>query len=98
MEKEEENRLEKKLDKYFELMMGEIQKRPTKDEVHEIVHEIVDERFDQLEKKMDDGFTAVTSRMGGVDNRIDNEVSARKDLENRVRSVVPSLPLAPERV
>lgn len=120
MTNEEENRLEQKLDKYFDLTMGEIKKMATKDEVHEIVNEKLDKYFglmmdeiqkrptkeevyeivdeavkkseERLEKKMDDGFLGVSNRTGGLDNRIDNEAFARKDLENRVRVVLPNLP------
>jgi hypothetical protein len=47
-----------------------------------------------LRKEVADGFLAVTSRLGGVDNRIDNETFARNDLERRVRRVLPHLPHA----
>lgn len=43
-------------------------------------------------KKVDDRLIAVESKLGGIDNRIDNETFARKDLEIRVRKVLPNLP------
>ncbi|MBI2030007.1 hypothetical protein HYT05_00100 [Candidatus Kaiserbacteria bacterium] len=54
--------------------------------------------FDRLEKKVDDGFMSLTSRIGGLENRIDEESARRTDLETRVRTVLPALPIAPERV
>lgn len=74
-----------------------VTKMATKEEVNEARIELQQE-LGELRQEMRDGFTAVTSRMGGIDNRIDNEVAQRKDLENRVRIVVPNLPLTPERV
>lgn len=62
----------------------------TKDDLIEVKKE--------LEKKMDDGFASLTSRIGGLENRIDNESARTTDLETRVRSVLPTLPAAPERV
>jgi len=59
------------------------------------------EEVAELRKEMKDGFLGVTNRMGGIDNRIDDETFARKDLESRVRVVLPNLPnlpAAPERV
>ena len=55
-------------------------------------------RLETLEKKMDDGFLSVRNRIGAMDNRIDDESFKRRDLENRVRTVLPTLPLAPEHV
>lgn len=52
----------------------------------------------RLEQKMDDGFMSLTSRIGGLENRIDEESARRIDLETRVRTVLPTLPAAPERV
>ncbi|MBI2030306.1 hypothetical protein HYT05_01645 [Candidatus Kaiserbacteria bacterium] len=70
----------------------------TKDTHEELVLRVdrMEKKMDGFEKKMDDGFTAVISRMGGIDNRIDNESAGRKDFENRVRAILPDLPLAPE--
>lgn len=62
----------------------------TKEELREVEQ--------RLEKKIDDGFLGSVSRMGAIDNRIDNETFARRDLENRVRIVLPDLATAPERV
>ena len=45
-----------------------------------------------LRQEMRDGFEAVKSKVGGLDNRIDNETFARKDLEHRLRRVLPDLP------
>lgn len=69
----------------------------TKEELAEVETKLTS-RIDALEKKMDDGFLGVTSRMGAIDNRIDEEAFARKDLENRVRAVLPDLAATPERV
>ncbi|MBI5470581.1 hypothetical protein HY968_04675 [Candidatus Kaiserbacteria bacterium] len=38
------------------------------------------------------------NRMGAMDNRIDDESAARRNLESRIRKVLPKLPAAPERV
>ena len=48
-------------------------------------------------KKVEDRLTAVESKLGGIDNRIDNETFARKDLEVRVRKILPTLPRSTER-
>lgn len=61
-------------------------------------HDDLIARADRLEKKMDDGFTGLKSRVGGLENRIDNESARTTDLETRVRAVLPTLPTAPERV
>lgn len=47
-----------------------------------------------LRHELRDGFEAVNSKLGGVDNRIDNETFARKDLEHRLRRALPDLPEA----
>jgi chromosome segregation ATPase len=49
-------------------------------------------------EKLDDRLTAVESKIGGIHNRIDDEALKCRDLETRVRSVVPNLPPHPERV
>ena len=43
-------------------------------------------------KKVDDRLIAVESKLGGIHNRIDAETFARKDLEVRVRKILPTLP------
>ena len=47
-----------------------------------------------LRQEMRDGFAALKSTAGALDNRIDNETFARKDLEHRLRGVLPDLPEA----
>jgi hypothetical protein len=90
MTEEQSIRLEQKIDKYFGLMMDEMQgmkdKMATKEDLQDFREEVRAE------------FAGFKSRIGGIDNRIDNEMAERKDLEHRVRVVVPNLPLAPERV
>jgi hypothetical protein len=54
--------------------------------------------FNEAVEKLDNRLTAVESKIGGIHNRIDDEVLKRANLENRVRSVVPNLPPPPERV
>jgi hypothetical protein len=61
----------------------------TKDDIAELK-----ESVDKLDSRM----TAVESKIGGIHTRIDDETAQRKNLEGRVRSVVPNLPPAPERV
>ncbi len=61
----------------------------TKDDIAELK-----ESVDKLESRM----TAVESKIGGIHTRIDDETAQRKNLENCVRSIVPNLPPAPERV
>lgn len=48
-------------------------------------------------KRVDDRVIAVESKLGGINNRIDNEGFARKDLEVRVRKALPTLPRSAER-
>jgi len=48
-------------------------------------------------KKVDDRVASVESKLSAIDNRIDNESFARKDLEVRVRKVLPSLARSAER-
>ena len=50
--------------------------------------------FKSVRKEMRDGFAGVKSEIGGVHNRIDSELFARKDLERRIRKVLPKLPEA----
>ena len=69
----------------------------TKDDLVELETRL-ETRLETLEKKMDDGFLSVRNRIGAMDNRIDDESFKRRDLENRVRTVLPTLPLAPEHV
>jgi uncharacterized protein (DUF885 family) len=45
-----------------------------------------------LREEVKEGFVAANSKLGGLDNRIDNEAFARTELETRVRRVVPVLP------
>ena len=45
-----------------------------------------------LREEVQEGFVAANSKLGGLDNRIDNEAFARTELETRVRRVVPELP------
>lgn len=52
----------------------------------------VKEDFEAVSKDMRDGFAGLKSEIGGVHNRIDNETFARKDLEHRIRKVLPDLP------
>ena len=45
-------------------------------------------------EKIDHRLTAVESKIGGIHNRLDEELLRRNDLERRVRSVVFDLPPA----
>ena len=45
-----------------------------------------------LRQEMRDGFDAANSKVGSLDNRIDNETFARKDLEHLLRRALPDLP------
>jgi hypothetical protein len=54
--------------------------------------------FNEAVEKLDYRLSAVESKIGGIHNRIDDEVLKRGNLETRVRSVVPNLPPPPERV
>ena len=65
----------------------------TKDDLAE-----VETRIGARIDKIGDRLAAVESKIGGIHTRIDDETAQRKNLENRVRSVVPNLPPAPERV
>ncbi len=48
----------------------------------------------ELRREMRDGFDAVTSKLAGINNWIDDESFARKDLEHRLRRALPDLPEA----
>ena len=50
----------------------------------------------KVETELKGDIARVDSRIGAIDNRIDNETFARKDLESRVRKVVPKLQRASE--
>lgn len=69
----------------------------TKDE-HTAEVQRLEQDIQRLEKNMDDHNIGAISRMGAIDNRIDNETFACRDLENRVRTVLPDPAAAPERV
>ncbi len=73
----------------LELLVFIKERMATKDDIAELK-----ESVDKLESRM----TAVESKIGGIHTRIDDETAQRKNLESRVRSVVPNLPPAPERV
>jgi hypothetical protein len=61
-------------------------------------HMVTNAEFKEAVDKLSNRLTSVESKMSGVRNRIDEEVLKRKSLETRVRSVVPDLPPAPERL
>lgn len=65
----------------------------TKDDLAE-----VETRIGAHIDKIDDRLAAVESKIGGIHTRIDEETAQRKNLESRVRSVVPNLPPTPERI
>jgi len=55
------------------------------------------EEMQEFREEVKGEFIGLKNRMGGIDNRIDDEVFARKNLEERVRVVVPNLAAVPER-
>ena len=59
--------------------------------VHEEISDLRGE-VDGLRKEMLDGFAGLKSDTGGLHNRIDNETFARKNLEQRIRKVLPKMP------
>jgi hypothetical protein len=61
-------------------------------------HMVTKAEFNEAVEKLDNRLTAVESKIGGIHNRIDDEVLKRNDLENRVRSIAPNLPPAPQRL
>jgi hypothetical protein len=61
------------------------------EEISDLGTELQGELAD-LQKEMRDGLIAVNSKLGGIENRIDNEAFARDELEHRVRRVLPNLP------
>lgn len=89
--------MDKNFNDLFETVIFIKENMVTKDDLAE-TEKRWDEKFARLEKKMDDGFLGVTNRTGGLDNRIDGETFARRDLESRVRVVLPNLPQAMEQV
>ena len=56
------------------------------------LREEMTEEFRGAGKEMQDGFVGLKSQIGALHNRIDNETFTRKDLESRIRKVVPNLP------
>jgi hypothetical protein len=65
--------------------------------VHEEMSDFREEmqgEFKNVRKEMRDGFLGMKNEVGGAHNRIDNETFARKDLEQRIRKVLPKLPEA----
>jgi hypothetical protein len=65
---------------------------------HVVKHMVTKDDLAEAVEKLDDRLTAVESKIGGIHNRIDDESLKRRDLETRVRSVLPNLPPPPERV
>ena len=61
-------------------------------------HTVTKTEFIESVEKIENRLTAVESKIGGVHNRIDDEVLKRGNLENRVRSAVPDLPPPPKHV
>ncbi|MBM3261224.1 hypothetical protein FJY93_02290 [Candidatus Kaiserbacteria bacterium] len=84
MTPEQGNRIEQKMDKYFELIMGKMN--------------TMEDAAEEFREEVRAEFNGLKNRMGAQDNRIDDESARRTDLENRVRVVLPNLPQAPERV
>jgi hypothetical protein len=76
--------------------------KDTKDILEAVIfikdHMVTKAEFNESVEKLDNRLTAVESKIGGIHNRIDDEVLKRANLENRVRSAVPNLPPPPERV
>lgn len=76
----------------------------TKSDLEEVRQELKDGLEDVRQelkadiKGVQDEIVGIKNRLGAIDNRIDDEAAARKNLETRVRKVVPKLPAAPERV
>ena len=64
-----------------------------KGEIADLRSEMTEE-FKSVRQEMRDGFAGLKSEIGAVHNRIDNEAFARKDLEQRIRKVLPNLPAA----
>lgn len=60
------------------------------EEISDLREEVANE-FKSVRKEMRDGFLGLKNEIGAVHNRIDNETFARKDLERRVRNVLPKL-------
>ncbi|HVM73356.1 MAG TPA: hypothetical protein VMU13_00560 [Candidatus Paceibacterota bacterium] len=72
-------------------------KMVTKDELQEGLDGLRTELKADI-KEVGERVLAVENRLSAMDNRIDDEAARRKDLENRVRNVLPKLSPAPERV
>jgi hypothetical protein len=58
----------------------------------------IEKNIDDFREEVRGEFMGSKSRVGGLENRIDEESARRNDLETRVRAVLPTLPIAPERV
>ncbi len=87
--------LKELLDDSFDRHLGSVHEEISdlRSEVDGLREEMTNE-FSGVRKEIRDGFAGVKSDIGGVHNRIDNEIFARKDLEQRMRKVVPKLPEA----
>ena len=68
----------------------------TKEELDERLAQTKDEIIGavdgKIEKTKNEIIGIVNNRIGGLENRLDNEIFARKDFEYRVRAVVSNLP------
>ena len=56
------------------------------------------EQLEEVRLELKTDIDSIKNRVGAVDNRIDEEIAQRKNLESRVRVVLPTLPTAPELV
>lgn len=56
------------------------------------VHNEVADGFRSVRTEMRDSFVGLKNEIGGMHNRVDNQTFGRKDLEHRIRKVLPNLP------
>lgn len=88
MNKDDLNQIKNIIDTAFETHLAAVH-----EEITDLGTELQGE-IGTLRQELRDGFEAVNSKLGGLDNRIDNETFARKDLEHRLRRALPNLPEA----
>jgi hypothetical protein len=82
-----------------EMIAHVVKHMATKEDIADInIKMVTKDDLAEAVEKLDDRLIAVESKIGGIHNRIDDEALKCRDLETRVRSVVPNLPPHPERV
>jgi len=88
MNKDDLNQIKNVIDTAFETHLAAVH-----EEITDLGTELQGE-ISTIRQEMRAGFEAGNMKLRGLDNRIDNETFARKDLEHRLRRALPGLPEA----